>query len=350
MKKINRQRLPELSLMNCLLCLFVLFIHVSGSTLISFTPGSLGHLGFFIPWWIASVAVYGFIFLSGLKLCLNIEKPFELGKFYWKRAKAILFPYILWVVIYYIISLIQNGSPFSFKALGNALITGNITSHLYFIVVILQFYLLAPLWRWCVQKIHPGIALPIALCLSCISLVRLNPTLQAFNLPPFQYTDRFFLTHLFFWLSGCYVGAYYQDFKKGIQAHPLLCSVAFFIATALDLYVGFTNTVGTRYLPLHTETHLLFLIIAILFFYMLCLKGQRLYQTKGIALLDRSSFAIYLSHIFIMNILAEGLIHLLKIQNILSAFAIRTLITFGLSLLLCMAYTKLKSYFLKKRG
>lgn len=129
MKKTVGQRLPELSLMNILLCLFVLFIHISGSTMISFSAGSIGHLAFFIPWWIASVAVYGFIFLSGLKLCLNIEKPFPLGKFYWKRAKAILFPYMIWVLIYYIVSIVQSNTPFSFSALGTALLTGNITSH-----------------------------------------------------------------------------------------------------------------------------------------------------------------------------------------------------------------------------
>ncbi len=349
MKKTAGLRLPELSLMNSLFCLFVIFIHISGSTMISFSPGSIGHLVFFIPWWIASVAVYGFIFLSGLKLCLNIQNPFQLGRFYWKRAKAILFPYMIWVLIYYIVSIIQNNAPFSFSALGNAFLTGNITSHLYFIIIILQFYLLAPLWHWCVQKIHPAIAMPIVLCLTCISWLRLNPTLQAFNLPPFLYSDRFFLTYLFFWLGGCYVGAHYQAFKKGIQAHPLLCSVAFLIATALDLFVSCTNTVGTRYLPLNNETHLLFLMTAILFFYMLCLKCRRLYEFKGVALLDRSSFAIYLSHIFIMNLLAEGFIYLFKIQNILLAFAIRGLITFGFSLLLCMLYTTVKTHILRKR-
>lgn len=349
MKKTAGQRLPELSLMNILLCLFVLFIHISGSTMISFLPGSIGHLAFFIPWWIASVAVYGFIFLSGLKLCLNIEKPFRLGTFYWKRAKAILFPYMIWVLIYYIVAIIQSNTPFSFSALGNAVLTGDVTSHLYFIVIILQFYLLAPLWRWCVRTIHPAIALPIALCLTCICWLRLNPTLQAFNLPPFLYSDRFFMTYLFFWLGGCYVGTHYQAFKKGIQAHPLLCTIAFVIAAALDLYVGHTNTIGTRFLPLNTESHLLFLMTAILFFYMLCLKCRQLYEVKGIALLDRSSFAIYLSHILIMNLLAEGFIHLLEIQKALPAFAIRGIITFGVSILLCMLYTALKTRILRKR-
>ncbi len=346
MPQPNRQRLPELSIMNILLCLLVIFIHTSADAVVSYPAGAPSHLAVFIPWWIAGMAVYGFIFLSGLKLCLHSGKKFHLGRFYWGRVKTILLPYAVWVLIYFFAFHLFKGTPLSPKALIGGFLTGNITSHLYFIVVILQFYLLAPLWRWCVKKIHPLIALPIALFLMQLFRLRL-PGLLPFEFPFF---DRVFPSYLLFWLGGCYAGAYYEKFKSWIAGHPWICSGAFIIATAADLFVGITNTVGNRYLPVHEESHLLFLAAAIPFSYLLGIKGSALYQKKGIALLDRSSFAIYLSHLLVMELIANKAILWFGIQSTALAFGLRTLLTVGITLPLCMGYTALKKYLAKKRG
>lgn len=346
MPQPNRQRLSELSIMNILLCLLVIFIHTSGDAVVSYPIGTPSHLAVFIPWWIAGMAVYGFIFLSGLKLCLHSGKEFHLGRFYLGRVKTILLPYVLWVLIYFFIFNLANGTPLSLMTLIKGLLTGNITSHLYFIVVILQFYLLAPLWRWCVKKIHPLIALPIALLL--MQLFRLHlPALLPFEFP---YFDRLFPSYLLFWLGGCYAGAYYEKFKSWIAAHPWLCTGAFILGTTADLFVGITNTIGNRYLPIHEESHLLFLAVAIPFSYLLGIKGSALYRKKGIALLDRSSFAIYLSHLLIMELIANKAILRFGIQSTALALGLRTLLTVGIALSLCMGYTTLKKHLAKKRG
>ena len=347
-----RQRLPELSVMNILLCLFVIFIHTSGQAVVDYAPGTWQHLLVRIPWQLAGMAVYGFLFLSGLKLCLPSGKPFRLGRFYLGRVRSILVPYLLWTVVYFI----------SFAAVGSlertparffeALCTGNATGHLYFIIIILQFYLLAPLWRWCVRKIHPGIALPIATVLNYLFWAKLPALLPLIGLEGFAYNDRIFPTYLFFWLAGCYAGADYSRFREGLAAHFKLITGAFCIFAALDVAVAYTNALGVVHLPIQIETKTLFLIAAILFVFALSQKlaAKGWYEKPGVALLDRSSFFIYLSHILIMELIANKWIAGWGIQNPALAFGLRTLLTVGITLPLCMGYTALKSRIFKKQG
>ena len=347
-----RQRLPELSVMNILLCLFVIFIHTSGQAVVDYPAESWQHLAVRIPWQLAGMAVYGFIFLSGLKLCLPSGRQFRLGRFYLGRVRTILVPYLLWTVVYFI-SFAASGrlEPTPSRFL-EALCTGNATGHLYFIIIILQFYLLAPLWRWCVQKIHPAIALPFATILNYLFWAKLPTLLPSLGIEGFIYNDRIFPTYLFFWLAGCYVGADYARFCEGLAARFKSVTVAFCVFAALDVAVAYVNALGVVRLPIQTETKMLFLIAAILFVFSLSQKiaAKGWYEKPGVALLDRSSFSIYLSHILVMELLVNKWIVGWGIQSPAPAFGLRTLLTVGITLPLCMGYTALKSRLFKKIG
>lgn len=349
MKKQIKQRLPEISKMNILFCLMVIFIHVSSAPVTQYPIGTWKNLAIRIPWHIAGMAVYGFIFLSGLKLFLPSKKEFHLGKFYWNRIRSILFPYLLWSAIYYFVPALQSGS-FSWSGFLNSLYTGSASYHLYFIILILQFYLLIPLWRRCVQKIHPAIALPIALVFTNLFWLHLPELLGAAKMPGFLYNDRVFLTYLFFWLAGCYVGANYERFKSSILAHPWAVSIFFLFSASLDIAVVCTNLSGKLYLPIQNESRILFLISGILFVFMLSARFADRMTNGFISLLDHSSFYIYLAHIFVLEHVAKVLTRHWGIQSIFLSFLINALITFGLTIPLCMGYTALKKKILKKRG
>ena len=64
------KRKNELSLLNIIFCLLVIFIHIASAPIAGLSKGSWQYGVFFVPWRLSSFVVQGFIFLSGLKMFL----------------------------------------------------------------------------------------------------------------------------------------------------------------------------------------------------------------------------------------------------------------------------------------
>lgn len=144
----NKKRLKsEISVLNVLFCLMVIFIHITSYTIAALDAASPTVKVLHAFWRLCSCAVYGFIFLSGVKLFLKEDKDFSLKKFYVSRLKKIVLPYVVAVIFYYLFEISRGYYEFSFKELGFFLLSGKIECHLYFVVIIIQFYLLMPLWQ-----------------------------------------------------------------------------------------------------------------------------------------------------------------------------------------------------------
>ena len=114
--------------MAILFCFMVIFIHVSSVPVLKLNAYSWQHLMVFIPWKLFGVAVYGFIFLSGLKLFLSGTDSFSAGKFYRRRFVKILIPYVIWIVVYYLYYVDQEYYPFQLSQLLEYLLTGEVAS------------------------------------------------------------------------------------------------------------------------------------------------------------------------------------------------------------------------------
>lgn len=67
----KRNRLPELSYLNLTFCILVALIHILSEPVSSLDRSSLQYFVVMIPHRLSSFVVQGFIFLSGLKLCLG---------------------------------------------------------------------------------------------------------------------------------------------------------------------------------------------------------------------------------------------------------------------------------------
>ena len=61
-----KKRLAELSYLNLLLCLLVIFIHVSAEPVSRLNRDSLQYLVVVVPWRLSAFVVQGFFFLSGV--------------------------------------------------------------------------------------------------------------------------------------------------------------------------------------------------------------------------------------------------------------------------------------------
>lgn len=321
-------RKQEITLLTVLMCLLVIFIHVSSAPITGLQRDSLQYLLVFIPWRLSAFVVQGFVLLSGLKLFLKRQPT--LGKFYWDRVKSILIPYVLWVVIYYLYFVyLRHYFPFSFKDLGRYLVVGNLSSHFYFVVVILQFYLLMPLWRLVVDRVPMWLAVPAAL-------------LIVLALPQFPYRDRIFMTYLVYWLMGCYLGDNYQQLSRWLRNHlPLLTGILIVLAGA-DLFFSYRVFVLSQPVWFLESLHVLYCIAVLFFLYALALHlvGTRtlpsiLPKIAGV------SYAVYLSHCLVIQVVDERL-WALGVESIGLAYLIRVAAVYTITLGLCLCYGKRK--------
>ncbi len=91
--------------------------------------------------------------ISGLVLFYNYRSidEFDIGRFYKKKVKFILIPYTIWSTIYFLYTSYISGLPINRERLlgfGRGLLLGGENfSHLYFIFLIFQFYIVVPFFN-----------------------------------------------------------------------------------------------------------------------------------------------------------------------------------------------------------
>lgn len=145
----------EISLLNIFLCCLVIFIHLCATYSVELRPDSPQFAGVFYASSLCNFAVYGFVLISGVKHFLRFDAPFSYRKFYTKRLFTIILPYIFWVIIYYAYFQNEIRQPWNTDDLLNHMLYGTMAAQFYFVIIISQFYLLFPLWRYMVRNIHP---------------------------------------------------------------------------------------------------------------------------------------------------------------------------------------------------
>lgn len=165
----KRKRIPEISFLNILLCVLVVFIHSSSEPVSSLDKSTLSWAICFIPWRLSAFAVQGFLLLSGVKLFLGQSKSqTSYPAFIAKRFRTVFLPYALWVVVYYIYFLRLRYFDFSLIDLASYIVKGDLVGHFYFVIAIMQFYLLMPLWRRIVSRYSAASALTAALLVTVV--------------------------------------------------------------------------------------------------------------------------------------------------------------------------------------
>ncbi len=342
-----RKRLDEISLLNSLLCVLVIFIHATSFAVAEYPVNTPHYVAVMIPWRLSSFVVQGFITLSGIKLFLTRKESFDYKSYYISRAKTILVPYMIWSIIYYDFYILFYGYSLDIKFFTLSFLSGYIASHLYFIIIIIQFYLLAPLWRLIVRRIPAAISLPTAFVLTLLC-EKYMPSLVSSIFPSFNFTfnDRVFTTYLFYWLCGCYIGKNYEKFKLILKKLSTIVYTAFGIVAAVNIYLSYRAYCHYDSIPYLNYVWAIYAICATFFTYTVALSlPQKFYEGRLfcslIKKIDKSSFLIYLSHmifIFLINI------HLQKfgITGTGISYLIRLVTVYPAVFLFCFYVTKNK--------
>ncbi len=311
----------------------VIFIHVSGEAVTTLTRPSLPLFAMYVPWKLASFAVPGFIFAAGMKQMLSSTRH---GYFSYlgKRLLHVVLPYVIWNVVYYAYYVLNDYYEFSLGQLLRSILVGDMSAQFYFVVIIVQFYLLRPLWTLIVDRYHPLPVLGIAFIV----------TLICGNYIPFWFSDRLFVAYPIYWLCGCYAAKYYDSFTATLKKRKIeVIAVFAFFASCLVLftYLTFIQKVFFGFLGI---LQIAYSISAICAVYLVCLYIPEL---KAIKLIDSASYGIYLMHCLVL-IVTDNLLDKFGVVSIKLDFIIKTAAVYVISLTVCTIYVYIKNKLIKK--
>ena len=328
------KRKTELSLLNLLMCFAVVFVHIVSWTLPQMDKSSIKYVFVLAPWRLSAFVVQGFIFLSGVKLFAS-QKPFRYSAFLLGRAKRILVPYLIWVCVYYTYFIRIGWYTFAWRDLAEYIFLGTLCSHFYFIIIILQFYLLLPLFRWLLAHTNVWLLCGISIVITALFKLYVH----------FPYDDRVLPAFLCYFVIGAAVGKHYAKVLTWLKKYVLPLGAAFTVLGFVNVLLTYRAQTKAAVYPYFEALHLVYCLAAIFFLLALFTKvGEKCTLPGALSLCDRSSYGIYLSHVLFIYI-ANDLLYRAGITDMLYTLVLRGIFTYAATLALCMGYTFIKEKF-----
>lgn len=148
-------RLPAIDVFRGMAIIAVVAHHLTGLALRQAEAGSTLSTAIAVINRSLHFVVPAFVFMTALVLTRSAMRRLDLGKYYAARIRTALLPYLLWTVLYVLFRVVTHQDPLA--ALADParwqvwLQYGKGYFHLYFLLIVLQFYLvlplLLPLWR-----------------------------------------------------------------------------------------------------------------------------------------------------------------------------------------------------------
>jgi surface polysaccharide O-acyltransferase-like enzyme len=263
---------------------------------------------------VAHYAVPLFMLLSGIALALRYggDARFSARSFHPRRLTKILPPYIVFSLLYMVLFTVEYGPPAA-SWIPLALLSGSAYYHLWFVALLIQLYLLFPLLRAGTRAATRRGA--VAWLMGAALLLQLGWNLGAPLLrdalpqrPLFEtvLSERFFLSHLFYFMLGVLAGMNLPRFEQRLLRLPaallaltvaaLTAGTAWVWTAAIRDYGGFGAAPGALFLPATAAEPLLFLAtIALLWQIVTRVNGRSTARLERFGFL---SFPIYLVHVF----------------------------------------------------
>lgn len=260
-----------------------------------------------------TLGVQHFVFISGVVLYNKYHNRFSLSTFYKRRFGAVLPPYLVWSTFYFfygyvaalLFTVFHYQGVFSayntipnvtqlFSEFVKALATG--IEQLWFVVLILQLYLLYPL----LVKFYNRLAKqtnPIYI-LSLLVLVQVGFTSffaqgGRSNNP----LSELFLTVIFYFVLGFYVAAHYEVIKQKLTKVSLM-GFSFAVLLSTIAFTSAFSYVLPSSVLLYTTADLFYCLLLIFFYLRICtaLGEPNGFLTGYLEKIGEDSFGIYLVH------------------------------------------------------
>jgi len=217
---MKKEKIEYLSFYRAFAILAVVLIHATSQTIAAAQTSDLYYMYVFANIF-SKFAVPSFIFLTGFVLFYNYADRglnlSNIGAFYRKRLKYILIPYFIFSLAYFLFRQFLNGgitvSMESMTALIEDLLTGTAYTHLYYIFILVQFYLLFPLHLAASRsKTFVKYSIVIGLVIQWAFILLNKYELQI------PQKGSLFLSYISFWMFGAYIGMNWNRCKQWLQS------------------------------------------------------------------------------------------------------------------------------------
>jgi peptidoglycan/LPS O-acetylase OafA/YrhL len=206
---------------------------VGTHTLLAFAPGASIYVGASLV--LLHVTREAFLFVSACMLTYSYRtlRKGDWGRFYRRRFVSVGLPYLCWTVIYFFVTFAKAGPNAGDQIghLGYLVVSGYY--QLYYLLVIMQFYVLFPLVVWLLRHTarHGRILLAGAVFqVTLVTLIHWQVTpsfMQGF------WATREVTSYAFYLLAGAIVALHLEEFHDWLLRHARACLVATLAAATL---------------------------------------------------------------------------------------------------------------------
>ena len=295
-----------------------------------------------------SVPIFFFISAFGLFYRMNLAEPFEYGKFLRRRFKAVLIPYLIWSTLY----LVHDNWFYGYQLFpdydyaAEIYFFGLAKYHLYFLVILIWFYLLMPLWIALIRRMTPAkmiLLLVVQILFDYWSSYCAGASENLF----FKWRLNWLVLHyVFVFVLGGFLGIYSEKFFAWCSEHKKNISAMFLITLTalLGWFYYLINVKGYSALSAVNTAHQLsplgifYTIGASIFFFMLFENVKIPLPIKNfLSVLGKNSYFVYLAHPFAIHylLIAFGKLNLIMTApNALIFYILIVAMTLGVKILL----------------
>lgn len=265
---------------------------------------------------IAIVAVPIFVVITGYTVTKVISSQVPLATNYrivLGRLRNILIPYLVWSAVWIGFRSWQ-GETFTIRDILKLILGGKAANEYYYIRILVQMYLIAPLWLRLAKK-QPWLVLGFAIL---INLIARTPfyLYQLTDFPRVWWLSMFIdwqaPTYLIWFTCGLLFGFYMDRIHTWIQVHRIqvYTVTALALAAVVAEVSWFSGQMGKPWIysnSLFSSQIFSILLAASL----VSLNLGKLPYQKDLMRLGTQSLGIYLVHSLILTITAKGVFHIL---------------------------------------
>ena len=247
------------------------------------------------------------IFLAISGYFVSHQRSDHATNFYSKRLKRLIFPYVVWTVIYTV--LFAPSKLLSPVYLASAIASGTGIGIGYFVIVLLQFTLLTPVLAYIRTERQHFIIMMVSACFGLVWSYAVRFVPQFGSLGTFPYDALPFFVWCPFYQLGLFLRRFpsraealggWKALLSGLLLLLLLLSIVEAWAFGASVHPDF----GASQLKLST-----FAFSTVLFLLLVALSNSSpsLFGVSALAWLGRNSFPIYLSHMLMLRVLSAFL-------------------------------------------
>lgn len=288
--KEKRDKLFELDYMRVIACFAVIIVHITATGVTGYIHGSFPHIVMLLINRSFKFTTPIFIFLSGVTSFYSYrKKEFKYFPFIIKRLEKVLIAYFIWCIIYYETYIRLGYFMRDINFFIENVKLGTMSYHLYFVIIIVQMYIVGPIFYKLLKNSDKKIL---------ILIVAAIITVLSAEYIRFENSDRLFLKYMFFYMLGIYVTLEYDKYILWIEKNKVYISVGFVIISAIYTLVSFYD------LKIITYIWFIFSIFAVFFIYYVGLIMKRSLSKiySFIKLFGQSSYYIYLMHPLVLTL------------------------------------------------